>query len=485
MRCLVRIRSSSSQDDETLSQRTLPMTRNQDEVLCMRKASEGQEVNIGKNFGVNHRRRILLKRGAFLCFLACTAFTLAVLQPMLSALALAGAELYRAALDWHNLSNGVYRAFLLDQTVMKRSILLREEEWEKGEDDKRWHGKDRGILIPAGGKQQMANAFVNLYVLRHHLGCKLPVTIAFWGESSREVPSTKLMQYFKAKIPNVEFLDLAESEYPVHHRLLSPPDPLMSFNGFKVKVFALYAAPYREVLLMDSDSMALVDPTPLFDHKEFKKHGNMFWPDRWCRPVKLFSLLGMYAGEEEQGPQTDSGQFLFDRQKHSKVLDWLLFLNTHDEFTYRYAHGDKDTYKAAFYLASKMAFFYQVPQPLSVGLEPAFGFKTGFPFSERVIPRGFIQHHPDDGSAAFVHRTSKAKYSTKNSGRNSQRHFSRILLQPSCSWNQRFWHFFTPMIGSIYSNSTAVTIIEASPLIQEAQHVADSAHSMLLEDMYF
>jgi len=446
------------------------------------KTAEEQE-SLGKNFGTNHRRRALLKRGALLCLLGCTAFTLAVLQPMLSALALAGAELYRAALDWHNLSTGVYRAFLLDQTVMKRSILLREEK-----EMKQWNrqgGSDKGILVPAGGKQQMANAFVNLYVLRHHLGCKLPVTIAFWGESPREVPSKRLRNYFKAKIPDVQFLDLAKSEYPVHHRLLSPSgisirDPLMSFNGFKVKVFALYAAPYREVLLMDSDSMALVDPTPLFDHQEFKKYGNMFWPDRWCKPVKLFSLLGMDAGEEEQGPQTDSGQFLFDRHKHGKVLDWLLFLNTHDEFTYRYAHGDKDTYKAAFYLASKMDSFYQVPQPLSVGLEPAFGFL----FGQRVVPRGFIQHHPDDNSAAFVHRTSKAKYST-NAGKNSHRHFSHILLQPSCSWNQRFWHFFTPMIGSIYSNSTEVTIIEASALIQEAQHVADSAHGMLMEDAFF
>eukprot|EP00890_Picochlorum_soloecismus_P000501 jgi/Picsp_1/1451/NSC_04930-R1_hypothetical protein CHLNCDRAFT_139528 [Chlorella variabilis] len=476
MRGLVRIRSSSGQDDETLLQRTLPTTRNQDEIF-VDKALEEQELNLGKSFGMNHRRRVLLKRGALLCFLGCMAFTLAVLQPMLSALALAGAELYRAALDWHNLSTGVYRAFVLDQTVMKRSILLREEGWEK----KRWHGQgdinDRGILIPAGGKQQMANAFVNLYVLRHHLGCKLPVTIAFWGESPREVPSARLRHYFEAKIPDVQFLDLAESEYPVHHRLLSPPDPLMSFNGFKVKVFALYAAPYRQVLLMDSDSMALADPTPLFDHEEFKKHGNVFWPDRWCRPVKLFSLLGMDAGQEEQGAQTDSGQFLFDRYKHSKVLDWLLFLNTHDEFTYRYAHGDKDTYKAAFYLASKMNSFYQVPQPLSVGLEPAFGFV----FSQRVVPRGFIQHHPDDGSAAFVHRTSKAKYAT-NSGTKSDRRFSHILLQPSCSWNQRFWHFFTPMIGSVYSNSTDVTIIEASTFIQEAQHVADSAHGMIMED---
>ena len=42
------------------------------------------------------------------------------------------------------------------------------------------------------------------------------------------------------------------------------------------------------------------------------------------------------------------------------MLEWLLFLNSHDEFTYQYAYGDKDTFRAAFQLAGKEAQYYQV-----------------------------------------------------------------------------------------------------------------------------
>ncbi len=47
------------------------------------------------------------------------------------------------------------------------------------------------------------------------------------------------------------------------------------------------------------------------------------------------------------------------RRMHPDVLEWLLFLNTHDEFTYYYSYGDKDTLQAAFQLAGKAAQFYQ------------------------------------------------------------------------------------------------------------------------------
>lgn len=242
------------------------------------------------------------------------------------------------------------------------------------------------------------------------------------------------VEFFKSNIPDIEFMDLSLVPYPAHHRWLAPPDSAAAFNGFKVKVFALYAAPYQEVLLVDSDSMSLMDPNVLFEHKDYKRHGNMFWPDRWCTPVPLFGLLGIDDGNGERA-QADSGQLLFDRERYGRVLEWLLFLNTHDEFAYRYAHGDKDTFKAAFHFAGVGSAYFQVAQPLSVALAPGFLYP---------VPRGFIQHHPN-GSLAFVHRTSKAKY-TAHDG--SDRAFSFVLLQPSCHWSERHWHLFTPL-GSV------------------------------------
>lgn len=52
--------------------------------------------------------------------------------------------------------------------------------------------------------------------------------------------------------------------------------------------------------------------------------------------------------------------FCLCRRMHRDVLEWLLFLNTHDEFTYYYSYGDKDTVLPAFQLAGKQEHFYQV-----------------------------------------------------------------------------------------------------------------------------
>ena len=48
------------------------------------------------------------------------------------------------------------------------------------------------------------------------------------------------------------------------------------------------------------------------------------------------------------------------RHQHADVLEWVLFLNAHDEFVYRVAFGDKDTFRAGFDLAGKRERFYQV-----------------------------------------------------------------------------------------------------------------------------
>jgi hypothetical protein len=206
-----------------------------------------------------------------------------MVSPQVSAVALGCAKLYRAAVDWNRLSGGVYIAFLADHKVM--------EGWIKeGVMGYRYNATHkRGILIPAGGKNQLLNAFTNLHVLRNHLKCTLPVTIAYWGKIEHEEIDSDTQKLFEKHIGSVSFLDLSTVQYPKHHRLLHIQDTVPSkYYGFKVKVFALYAAPYRQVLLMDSDSMALQNPEGLFEAASFVKHGNMFWPDRWCTRVDIF-----------------------------------------------------------------------------------------------------------------------------------------------------------------------------------------------------
>ena len=56
------------------------------------------------------------------------------------------------------------------------------------------------------------------------------------------------------------------------------------------------------------------------------------------------------------------------RKRHWLVLEWLLFLNSRDEVTYSLAYGDKDTFRAAFFLADRLQDFQPVAHPLSLAL---------------------------------------------------------------------------------------------------------------------
>ena len=40
----------------------------------------------------------------------------------------------------------------------------------------------RGIVYPAGGNKQLANAWVSISILRHHHGCTLPIELVYNGE---------------------------------------------------------------------------------------------------------------------------------------------------------------------------------------------------------------------------------------------------------------------------------------------------------------
>ena len=87
-----------------------------------------------------------------------------------------------------------------------------------------------------------------------------------------------------------------------------------------------------QVLFLDSDSLPLLDPSLAFDTPEYRRHGNLFFPDYWTRlfgvweaeerrwvPERLYQALGLASpwasgpGANETVHQTESGQLLLDR----------------------------------------------------------------------------------------------------------------------------------------------------------------------------
>lgn len=80
--------------------------------------------------------------------------------------------------------------------------------------------------------------------------------------------------HVQGRWPNIRCIDANAFSPPAQHKHIK-------VSRFSLKAFALYNSAFDEILMLDSDNLALFDPTPLFDSIEFKTYGNMFWPDYW------------------------------------------------------------------------------------------------------------------------------------------------------------------------------------------------------------
>lgn len=47
-----------------------------------------------------------------------------------------------------------------------------------------------------------------------------------------------------------------------------------------MKAFAAYAAPFKQILMLDSDSLPVRNPAALFETAEWERHGALFFPVR-------------------------------------------------------------------------------------------------------------------------------------------------------------------------------------------------------------
>ncbi len=271
--------------------------------------------------------------------------------------------------------------------------------------------RDRGIVIAAGRAGAILNAYVVLHTLRHGAGCKLPVVIAYHGEAEfRETTRA----FFATTFDDVEFMDLEQVEYPDHHVNLDSGDNRREL-GYKLKIYSIFVAPFRELIFLDADSVPLQDPEALFDTDTYAEHGNIFWNDFWDEPVPLWDMLHLGTADPWRTTamyplEAESGQVVLDRVRYWRALEWVMFLNTHDTLTYMYSMGDKDTFRVAFALAGDLDSYSASP------LAPALPLvDLGEAGEERTDPHvryrclGMLQLHPENGEPFFHHRTADAK----------------------------------------------------------------------------
>ncbi|GBF93630.1 alpha-glycosyltransferase [Raphidocelis subcapitata] len=263
----------------------------------------------------------------------------------------------------------------------------------------------RGILIAAGGPNNLANAAVTVAVLRRHLNCSLPIEVVYF-EPGPALDGLK--QYITSHSSPGAPVDVIDGADPRYAAAAEEQEHVrrVELASFASKVFALtFVTRFQEVLLLDADNLPLVCPDSLFEGEDFKTAGNLFWPDLWRDAwvdPSIYSRFGLHAPPWEGRPEhrlAESGQLLLDRLRHFDAMQWLWLLNSHTEVVYKAVHGDKDTYKLAFLAAGKLPEFRQVP----VFARDAMRRVEGHEFAFHHL--GALQSFPD-GAPAFLHRTS-------------------------------------------------------------------------------
>lgn len=193
----------------------------------------------------------------------------------------------------------------------------------------------RGIVIVAGGGKYLPLAWINVSRLRA-LGCNLPIQIWHktyqWGT---EAPPHYVAPFLK-KFEDVVFINAAHVRTQI---------PCRRLGGWELKPYAITNCNFREVLFLDADNLAMVNPEILFESDGYRETGALFWPDRgrYGNRNPIFDLTNTEWIPKEE--EWESGQIVVDKARHWRALQFTMWMNENSDFFYNQFHGDKETFK--------------------------------------------------------------------------------------------------------------------------------------------
>jgi len=170
------------------------------------------------------------------------------------------------------------------------------------------------------------------------LRCGLPIEL--WHRGPREMTDAMRALVAPLKVTCVDAYQVA-----LRH-------PVRRLDGWELKPYAIAFSGFEEVLYLDADNMAVVNPEFLFSSEPYSKNGALFWPDRYTGPGTGREWLTREAWEicrvpYRIEPELESGQMVIDKRPSWLPLQLTLHINSHSDFYYRYFYGDKDTFHLA------------------------------------------------------------------------------------------------------------------------------------------
>jgi hypothetical protein len=271
---------------------------------------------------------------------------------------------------------------------------------------KRFRG--RGAVIAGGGDRYFPSLYVTVRALRH-VGWRLPIQVWYLGRNN-EMPAL----WRKLLAPwDVECVDADK----VRRR-----HPARRLDGWELKVFATLHSPFEEVLFLDADCYPCRDPEFLFDLKDYRRHGAVFWPDLTIVDGRLkWPAFGV--PDPHRPGSVESGQFLLHKRACWRALNLAWFYNDQSDYYYRYCYGDKHTFEVAWTRCGQP---YVMWEPVARWQDVAY------------------VHPAPDGATVFVHRCSD-KFRFERQQYMTAQHHANPSYYPALPLERECWEWLTEL----------------------------------------
>ncbi|ROV98059.1 hypothetical protein VMCG_07034 [Cytospora schulzeri] len=264
----------------------------------------------------------------------------------------------------------------------------------RGHPERQWNGlsifKGKGIVMVGGG-EYFGPAIIGIHMLRR-TGSTLPVEI--FVPNDDEYEKTVCEEYL-VKL-NAKCVVLSHILDKSAVKVGQKDDAVLKVTHYQIKSLALLLSSFEDAILLDSDSIPLLDPlTTIFDTEPYKSKGMIVWPDFWrsTESPKFWTVAG--KKEFPTGlPVTasETGQLAVNKTTHLAPLLLATYYNIFGPDYYYPLHsqgalgqGDKETFFAA--ALALNASYYRVQTP--AGLLGRFDGRT-----EKGT--ALVQHLPSD-----------------------------------------------------------------------------------------
>lgn len=245
----------------------------------------------------------------------------------------------------------------------------------------------RGIVIVGGNGKTIQRVKVMIRQLAR-LGSTMPIEIHYWENEISLQEKQELMRLW----PGMYFNDLSADTN------IFPTGFSIFRVNYQMKTAAVVNSRFAEPMLLDSDNIPLIRPEELYESKQYKEYGTVFWPDiartRPNNPAWAITNNICRMDEWEQ----ESGQMLVDKTRffyHLQLGAW--WTNTHGSYWDNILLGDKDMFRFA-WLALKTKYGSPKNFVTSVGMESTL--PTGDSF---FCGHHYAQYHPDEDRVVFLH----------------------------------------------------------------------------------